>query len=162
MQVAIVNKSINELPSYSTPGAAGMDLRANFTNGNLKDDFLFFAEWDEVGEYLIIFSGGRALVPTDLFVQVPDGYELQIRPRSGLALKEGITVLNTPGTIDSDYTGNVGVILINFNEEPFIVKTGDRIAQCILNKVENIEWKLVDELNKTTRGAGGFGHTGKQ
>lgn len=162
MKVLVVNQSNNDLPQYSTPGAAGMDLRANFSNENLKDKFLFFSDWDEEGKYLIIFSGGRALVPTDLFMKVPDNHELQIRPRSGLALKEGVTVHNSPGTIDSDYTGNVGVILMNLGEEPFIVREGDRIAQCVLNRVEVIEWEEVDSLEKTKRGEGGFGHTGKK
>jgi len=101
MEVLVINNSKNVLPAYSTSGAAGMDLRASFSNGNLKNKFFQFADWDDTGKYLIIFPGGRALVPTDLFIQLPIGHELQIRPRSGLALKDGVTVLNTPGTIDS-------------------------------------------------------------
>lgn len=161
MKVKIINKSNNELPAYSTKSAAGMDVRASFSI-NKKEEFYQFADWDEEGGYLIIFPGGRALIPTDLYLEIPDGYEIQVRPRSGLALKEGITVLNTPGTLDSDYRGNVGVILMNLGDDPFIVKEGDRIAQIVMNKVENIEWDLSDSLSESERASGGFGHTGKQ
>lgn len=165
MQVQVINSSENKLPEYSTAGASAVDLRASFTNGNLKEEYFRFADWDEEGEengYLIIFSGGRALIPTDLFVAIPEGYEIQIRPRSGIALKEGVTVLNTPGTIDADYRGNVGVILINLGEEPFIVKEGDRIAQAVLTKVERIEWEPVTKLEGTKRNTGGFESTGRK
>lgn len=160
--VNVVNMSENPLPKYSTSGSAGMDLRASFSNGNLKEEYLDFAAWDDVGGYIIIYSGGSALIPTDLFVDIPDGYEIQIRPRSGLALKSKVTVLNTPGTIDSDYRGNIGIIMINLGEEPFIVNEGDRIAQAVLSKVEQIDWNQVTSLDKTDRGSGGFGHTGKE
>lgn len=159
--IDIVNLSENQLPEYSTSGSSGMDLKASFTNDNLKEEYLQFAAWDEESEHLIIFSGGRALVPTDLFVDIPFGYEIQVRPRSGLALKHGVTVLNTPGTIDSDYRGNIGVILINLGDDPFIVEEGDRICQVVLSKVEKISWNKVDKLNTTKRGGAGFGSTGK-
>lgn len=148
MEIRIKNNSQNELPSYATPYSAGVDLRA--------------------AADMAVEPGGRILVPTNLFMEIPNGYELQIRPRSGLALKQGITVLNTPGTIDSDYRGNVGVILINTNpKDPdtdltFMVNKGDRIAQAVLNKVERIEWKAVESLEESERGEGGFGHTGHQ
>lgn len=159
VQVKIVNNSSNLLPAYATNGAAGMDLQAELKDINSK--FFHYAEMDEEKNTLLIFSGGRALIPTNLFVSIPDGYELQIRPRSGLALKEGITVLNTPGTIDSDYRGNIGVILFNTSDDVFEVKSGDRIAQAVLNKFETIEWSVVETLNETERGEGGFGSTGK-
>lgn len=160
--VEIVNKSGNALPEYATNSSAGLDLRASFSNGNLNLSNCSFSDWDDEGKYLIIFSGGRALIPTDLFVGIPEGYEIQVRPRSGLALKHGVTVLNTPGTIDADYRGNVGVILINLGEEPFVVNEGDRIAQAVLSKHETISWNSVSELKKTERGEGGFGSTGKK
>lgn len=161
MKVQVINTSGNKLPEYSTAGASAVDLRASFSNGNLKEEYFSFADWDPEAKYLIIFSGGRALVPTDLFVAIPDGYEIQIRPRSGVALKEGVTVLNTPGTIDADYRGNIGVILINLGNEPFIVSEGDRIAQAVLTKVEKIEWEPVTKLESTKRNTGGFESTGR-
>ena len=165
MKVKVFNESKNALPLYATSGSAGVDLRASFSNGNLKNKFLFFAEYDEEGGWLNIFSGGRALVPTDLYTAIPEGYEIQIRPRSGLALREGITVLNTPGTIDSDYRGNIGVIIMNLGEEPIQIEEGDRICQAVLKKVETIEWELVnskEDLRQTDRGEGGFNSTGKK
>lgn len=126
-------------PKYETPQSAGADIRSN--------------------THLIIPAHGRALVPTGMFIAVPPGYEAQVRPRSGLALKKGITVLNTPGTIDADYRGEVGVILFNTTDEDFEVNFGDRIAQLVLNKIEQIEWEEVDDLDETERGQGGFGHT---
>ena len=165
----------NQLPSYETPASAGMDIRATFEN--IVEKFLFnttISRHDEVytdenGEiktiqvinYITINPGGRALIPTGLKVAIPEGYEIQVRPRSGLALKNGITLLNTPGTIDADYRGDIGVIIINHGTEPFIIKAGDRIGQIILNKVEKIEWQQVDTLPDTIRGEGGFGSTGK-
>lgn len=163
MKVKAYNESANKLPEYATKGSAGVDLRASFSNGNLKDKFLFFSDFDEVGGWLNIFPGGRALVPTDLFTAIPEGYEIQIRPRSGLALKHGISVLNTPGTIDSDYRGNIGVIVVNLGDEPFTIEEGDRICQAVLTKVEQIEWEEVaskEELEETDRGDGGFNSTG--
>ena len=165
----------NQLPSYETPASAGMDIRATFEN--IVEKFLFnttISRHDEVytdknGEikttqvinYITINPGGRALIPTGLKVAIPEGYEIQVRPRSGLALKNGITLLNTPGTIDADYRGDIGVIIINHGTEPFIIKAGDRIGQIVLNKVEKIEWQQVDTLPDTIRGEGGFGSTGK-
>jgi len=143
MTVKIVNKSDNMLPTYETMLSAGMDIRANLQ------------------ESISIHSLERYLVPTGLFIELPAGYEAQIRPRSGLAAKNGITVLNSPGTIDADYRGEIKVILVNLSKEPFIIHHGDRIAQMIIAKHENINWEQVDALNETQRGAGGFGHTGK-
>lgn len=141
--IHIVNKSANPLPEYATAGSAGMDLRAN------------------LDAPVTLQPLERSLIPTGLFIQLPDGYEAQIRPRSGLAIKQGITCLNTPGTVDSDYRGEVKVILINLSKEPQVLSHGDRIAQMVINKVEKADLILVQELNDTERGAGGFGHTGK-
>jgi dUTP pyrophosphatase len=138
----IVNQSNNPLPFYSTEHSAGMDLRA----------FL--------SEPLVLKPMERALISTGLFIEVPEGYEAQVRPRSGLAIKNGITVLNTPGTIDADYRGEVKVILINLSHEPFTVNNGDRIAQMIIAQYEKIAWNQVEELSETERGAGGFGSSG--
>ena len=138
----IVNQSNNPLPFYSTEHSAGMDLRA----------FL--------PEPLTLQPLQRALVPTGLFIEVPEGYEAQVRPRSGLAIKNGITVLNTPGTIDADYRGEEKVILINLSNEPFTIQNGDRIAQMIIAKYEKISWNQVEELSETERGTGGFGSSG--
>lgn len=146
MEIKIINKSNNPLPTYATSGSAGMDLKAS-----LKEM-----------EEIIIRPGERKLIPTDLFIQLPEGYEAQIRPRSGLALKNGITVLNSPGTIDSDYIGNIGVILMNQSIDNFFVRNGDRIAQMVIAKYEKVNFVAVDTLEETERGSGGFGHTGKQ
>ena len=142
MKVCVVNKSNHRLPEYSTPMSAGMDLKAN------------------ISEPITLGPLQRVLIPTDLYMAIPEGYELQIRSRSGLALKNGIFCLNSPGTIDADYRGNVGVILANFSDTPFVVNPGDRIAQAVLNKVEKIEWDEVSTLDNTDRGEGGFGSTG--
>ncbi len=142
VKVKIVNKSSNPLPHYSTALSAGMDLRAN-----LK-------------EPLTLAPMQRALVPTGLFIELPEGYEAQVRPRSGLAIKHGITVLNTPGTIDADYRGEIMVILINLSNEPFTINNGDRIAQMVIARHETAELIQVEELSDTERGQGGFGHTG--
>jgi dUTP pyrophosphatase len=144
MQVKIVNKSKNELPAYSTIMSAGMDLRASLQ------------------EPVVLKPLERKLVPTGLYIELPQGFEAQIRPRSGLALKKGITVLNTPGTIDADYRGEIGIILINLSQEDFVIDSGERICQMIIASHETVEWKLVEELKETDRGAGGFGHTGKK
>ena len=146
MQIRIVNKSKNPLPSYETKMSAGMDLRANLENE----------------QSLVIKHMERALVKTDLFIELPEGYQAEIRPRSGLALKNGITVLNTPGTIDSDYRGNIGVILVNLSEYDFTVNQGDRIAQMVISKYEKVKWENVLFLDETERNQGGFGHTGKK
>lgn len=143
MKVKIVNKSQNSNPFYSTAQSAGMDLRADLT------------------EPLCIKSLERKLVPTGLFIQLPDGYEAQIRPRSGLAINKGITVLNSPGTIDADYRGEIKIILINLSQEDFIVNNGDRIAQMIISSFSQVDWEEVVQLEETERGEGGFGHTGK-
>ena len=160
MEVKVINKSANELPKYEHPtGDSGMDLRADLWNINEK--FLFnshvIRKEDNTIDHIIIEPGGRALIPTELYTAIPEGYEVQVRPRSGLALKQGITVLNTPGTIDASYRNGWGVILMNQGSEPFIVKQGDRIAQAVLAKVEQIEWKEVETLDETERGLGGFG-----
>ena len=159
MKIQVVNNSINKLPEYANPGDAGMDLRADFSKG-LNKDFFFFADFDEERNVLLIFPGGRALIPTNLHTSIPEGYEIQIRPRSGLALKSGITVLNSPGTIDANYRNSIGVILQNLGEEIFEVSQGDRIAQAVLNKFEPIEWESVLLLSETKRGLSGFGDSG--
>lgn len=142
MEVKIVNKSRHRLPEYETPGAAGMDLKAN------------------TSEPIVLKPLERQLIPTGIYIQLPQGHKADIRPRSGLALKYGITVCNTPGLIDEDYTGEIKVILINLSNENFIVNPGERIAQMVITKYEKIEWNEVKELEKTDRGEGGFGSTG--
>lgn len=144
MEIKIINKSNNPLPAYSTERSAGMDLRAFLS--------------DEV----VLKPMQRALIPTGLFIELPEGFEAQIRPRSGLAYKHGITILNSPGTIDSDYRGEIGVILINLSSEDFIIKSGERICQMVIAKHETALWLEASILDETERGAGGFGHTGKQ
>ncbi len=143
MIVKIVNQSNNPLPEYSTIHSAGMDIRANLT------------------EPIVLKPLGRILVPTGLFIELPVGYEAQIRPRSGLALKKGITVLNSPGTIDADYRGEIGIILVNLSNEDFVIQHGERICQMVIARHEHIAWEMVDVLEETVRGSGGFGHTGK-
>ncbi len=143
IKVRVINQSPNPLPEYVTDGAAGMDLRANLENP------------------VTLRSMERFLVPTGLFIELPGGFEAQIRPRSGLAIKQGITCLNTPGTIDSDYRGEVKVILINLSLEDQTIHHGDRIAQIVVSTVEQIKWKLVKKIKATKRNEGGFGHTGK-
>lgn len=164
MQIKVINKSSNELPKYATPGSAGMDLCADVLNINEK--FLYncdlLHDLDNTKACLIIQPGGRALIPTGLHLGLPVGYEAMVRPRSGLALKHGVTVLNTPGCIDFDYTGDVGIILINHGFEPFRIQQGDRIAQLIISKVEIITWEPTDTLEETQRGSGGFGSTNIQ
>ncbi|RYZ97873.1 MAG: dUTP diphosphatase [Sphingobacteriaceae bacterium] len=142
MKINIKNTSPHTLPAYETESAAGMDIRAS------------------INENIIIKPLERKLVPTGLFMELPKGFEAQIRPRSGLALKSGITVLNSPGTIDADYRGEIKVLLINFSEEDFTVENGQRIAQMIISKHETISWHEVEILTETQRGAGGYGHTG--
>lgn len=143
VKVKIINKSSNPIPAYATEQAAGMDIRAN-----LPVD-------------VVLKPMERQLIPTGLFIELPDGYEAQIRPRSGLALKSGVTVLNTPGTIDADYRGEIGVVLINLSDQDFVVKHGERIAQMVINQYTKIEFEEVELLTSTIRGEGGFGHTGK-
>ncbi len=142
MKVKIVNKSKNQLPNYSTENSAGMDLRANLE------------------EPVVLKSLERRLIPTGLYIELPIGFEAQIRPRSGMAYKHGISVLNTPGTIDADYRGEIGVILVNLSDKEFIVENGERICQMVIAKHETAELEEVEVLNETDRGAGGFGHTG--
>lgn len=144
MKVRIVNKSTLELPAYSTPLSAGMDLRA------------------DIVEPITLGSLEKAMVPTGLHIELPDGYEAQVRPRSGLAAKHGITVLNSPGTIDADYRGEIKVILVNLSKEPFVINRGERIAQMVIARYEKIEWEQVCELSDSERGEGGFGSTGKK
>lgn len=143
IEVKVVNASREALPAYQTPLSAGMDLRANVT------------------EPLVLQPGQRALVPTGLRIELPAGYEAQIRPRSGLALKHGLTVLNSPGTIDADYRGEIQVLLVNLSDQAFEIKRGERIAQMVVARHERVQWIETDELSDTERGAGGFGHTGR-
>ena len=142
VQIKVVNKGNQPLPKYQTAQSAGMDLRAN------------------IDAPVLLKPLDRKLIPTGLHIALPEGYEAQIRPRSGLAIKKGITVINTPGTIDPDYTGDIGVILVNISNEDFVVQPGDRIAQMVINKFEQAKFELVEELDETERGEGGFGHTG--
>jgi dUTP pyrophosphatase len=144
LKVKIINRSKHPLPAYETPQSAGMDLRA------------------DLEESVVLKPGERKLIPTGLYMALPPGYEAQIRPRSGLAIKHGITLLNTPGTIDADYRGEIKVILINLSDTDFEINDGDRIAQMVINKFEQAEWIPVAELDETSRGAGGFGSTGKK
>lgn len=160
-----------KLPAYETELSAGMDIRADFSRVNVDNpikafgpaQFLFENEVNKT-PMLMLEPGSRALIPTGLKIGLPVGYECQVRPRSGLALKEGITVLNTPGTVDADYRGEIGVILINHNNIPVYIEHNERIAQLVFNKVEKVEWEEVytsEDLGKTDRGEGGFGHTNK-
>lgn len=144
MQVKVINKSHHPLPAYATIASAGMDLRAMLS------------------EELCLRPLERAVVPTGLFIELPEGYEAQIRPRSGLAIKHGITVINSPGTIDADYRGEIKVGLVNLSAEDFIIRDGERIAQMVVARHEQVEWELVEALESTERGAGGFGHTGRE
>lgn len=142
MNVQIINRSKHALPHYETTGSAGMDLRAN------------------INEVIVLKPLERAIIKTGLYIALPEGYEAQVRPRSGLAAKKGITVLNSPGTIDADYRGEIGVILVNLSHDDFIIEDGERIAQLVIAKHEQVAWEQVDVLDETKRGAGGFGSTG--
>jgi len=144
LNVPIINKSKHLLPAYATPLSAGMDLRAN------------------LDAPVVLKPLERRLIPTGLFIELPAGYEAQIRPRSGLALKKGITVLNTPGTIDADYRGEIGVILVNLSSDDFVVEDGERICQMVIASHEQVSWQETAQLAESERGAGGFGHTGQQ
>jgi len=166
--VQIFNKGNQPIPQYETINSAGVDLRADFTGKKKSEDFLGsggYSYWEESEELTLFAKGGRVLIPTGLHIALPEGYELQIRPRSGLALKHGITIVNTPGTIDADYRGEIGVILINTDpHHSLVIKAGERICQAVIKKCEQIEWEVVksqDDLGSTERGEGGFGHTGK-
>lgn len=143
MKVRIVNRSRNALPLYQTPLSAGMDVRA------------------DLEQSVTLAPLGRAMIPTGLYVELPEGYEMQVRPRSGLAAKHGITVLNSPGTIDADYRGEIRIILVNLSSEAFTIEQGERIAQLVVARHEQVEWEPVEELGTTERGAGGFGSTGR-
>ena len=144
LKVKIINKSKNPLPTYETHGAAGMDVRASLeapvTLGPLE----------------------RALIPTGLYMQLPQGYECQVRPRSGLALRHGLSLVNTPGTVDADYRGEIGIIMINLSNEPYTITDGERIAQFVIKEYTRVEWELVEEIDHTKRGDGAFGHTGTE
>lgn len=142
VKIKVINKGHQPLPQYATPQSAGLDLRANLT------------------ESIVLKPLERCLVPTGLFIALPEGYEAQVRPRSGLALKKGITVLNAPGTIDADYRGEVGVLLVNLSQEEFVVNDGERVAQMVIARHETADFVEVAELDETERGAGGYGHTG--
>ena len=144
LQVQVINKSKHSLPQYATELSAGMDLRAN------------------LNEPIVLKPLQRCLVPTGLYIALPPGFEAQVRPRSGLAFKKGIGVLNSPGTIDADYRGEIGVILVNLSSEDFVVEDGERIAQLVIARYEQAKWEEVELLDETERGAGGFGHTGKK
>ena len=143
MKVQIINQSKHPLPQYATEHSAGVDLRAN------------------LDEPVVMKPLERCLIPTGLYISLPKGFEAQVRPRSGLAIKHGIGVLNSPGTIDADYRGEIRVILVNLSSEPFTIQDGERIAQMVIARHEQVEWEQVDVLDETERGAGGFGHTGK-
>ena len=158
INVPVINKSSNELPKYAHKGDAGFDLRANVEE--IKNDNYLFNAIRFNATTIILNPGGRVLIPTGLYMAIPEGYELQIRPRSGLALNHGITVVNTPGTIDAIYRGNIGVILKNDGIEPFIIEQGDRIAQGVLNKVEEANLIEVDSLDETDRSDSGYGKSG--
>ncbi len=144
MKIQIINKSRHELPAYATELSAGMDIRANIT------------------EPIVLKPLARCLVPTGLYIALPEGYEAQIRPRSGLAIKKGVTVLNSPGTIDADYRGEVCIILVNLSADEFVIEDGERVAQMVIARHEQAKWEQVEVLDETERGAGGFGHTGKK
>jgi dUTP pyrophosphatase len=144
VEIKIINTSANPLPAYATAGSSGMDIRASLLEAQTLAPF------------------ERALIPTGIFIELPQGFEVQIRPRSGLAIKQGITCLNTPGTIDADYRGEIKIILINLSQEQQVIQPGDRIAQMVVQKVEKAKWEEVTVLETTERNAGGFGHTGKQ
>lgn len=158
INVPVINKSSNELPKYAHKGDAGFDLRANVEE--IKNDNYLFNAIRFNATTIILNPGGRVLIPTGLYMAIPEGYELQIRPRSGLALKHGITVVNTPGTIDAIYRGNIGVILKNDGTESFIIEQGDRIAQGVLNKVEEANLIETDSLDETDRSDSGYGKSG--
>lgn len=168
MIVKVINKSNNSLPKFETPDSAGVDVRADFSRINEFPIKVYGgAEVISAGEahekiMIKLTPGSRALIPTGLFMAVPKGYEMQVRPRSGLALKEGLTVLNTPGTVDADYRGEVGVIIINTSNEDRFIEDSERIAQLLLKKINQFNWEETNTLDETERGDGGFGHSGKK
>ena len=144
LPIKIINRSSNPLPAYATHGSSGMDLRA------------------DISAPITLQPLERTFIPTGLFIELPDGYEAQVRPRSGLAIKQGLTCLNSPGTVDADYRGEIKIILVNLSNETQVIQPGDRVAQMVIQKVERATWVEVSEIEETQRGAGGFGHTGKQ
>ncbi|MFA5586362.1 MAG: dUTP diphosphatase [Saccharofermentanales bacterium] len=168
VKVKVFNNGENDLPNYSTSLSAGFDFRSDFSKIKTINDLIGNTQFTltNIGDEKIVtlLPGGRVLIPTNLHIKLPDNYELQVRPRSGLALKNGITIVNSPGTVDPDYTGNVGIILLNTDlHNSFEIRHGDRIAQGVINEVKQVEWDKVDtmeDLGKTDRGQGGFGHTG--
>lgn len=172
MEIKVFNDSNNKLPKYETLQAAGLDLRADFSHIESISDIKIYgpgqiipANSTNAVKMIVLEPGSRVLIPTGLYIALPEGYEAQVRPRSGLALKEGITVINTPGTIDADYRGNIGVPLINHGLKTVYIEDGERIGQLVLNKVERIDWKEVFskyDLGSTKRGEGGFSSTGKK
>lgn len=161
--VNVINLSNNELPKYETPQSAGLDVRADFSRVTPQNPIKLYGsgEFDFTKQALRLDVGSRALIPTGLFTAIPEGYEIQVRPRSGLSLKKALTCANCVGTIDADYRNEIGVIIINLGQEPAWIESGERIAQFILNKIEQIDWNLVDSLNETNR-KGGFGSTGSK
>lgn len=168
VKVKVFNNGENDLPNYSTSLSAGFDFRADFSKIKTINDLIGNTQFTltNIGDEKIVtlLPGGRVLIPTNLHIKLPDNYELQVRPRSGLALKNGITIVNSPGTVDPDYTGNVGIILLNTDlHNSFEIRHGDRIAQGVINEVKQVEWdkvNTIEDLGKTDRGQGGFGHTG--
>lgn len=158
MKVKVINKGKNELPQYAHKGDAGMDLRADFSHVN--DIMTHGGEWDEEREVFVLFSGGRAAIPTGLYTELPHGYKLDIQPRSGLAIKQGVTVHNSPGLVDENYRGEICVILFNAGDEPFEIKQGDKIAQMVITKYTPIEWETTTTLEASDRGENGFGSSG--
>lgn len=144
ISVKIINRSHHELPAYATPGASGMDVRANLDHP------------------IVLEPMERVLVPTGLYIQLPEGHECQIRPRSGLALKHGISIVNAPGTVDADYRGEIKVILINLSKEPFVINDGERVCQMVITNYTQVKWEPVERIDETVRGDGGFGHTGTE
>ena len=162
MQVEVINSGKNNLPEYASAGSAGCDVKADFTNIDTSRIFngKFYDAYDDNPAVLQLYPGGRALIPTGISIAIPEGYEVQVRARSGLALKNGVCLANGIGTVDADFRNEVGIIILNLGHEPFDIAQGDRIAQLVLNKVEQIEWVPVETLSGEDRG-GGFGHSGK-
>jgi len=167
-EVKVFNNGLQELPQHSTEYSAGFDFRADYSKIKSGMDFLGDSEtfeYDNVTKTLILFGGGRVLIPTGLHIALPDGYELQVRPRSGLALKHGITIVNSPGTVDQDFRGFIGIILLNTSNKPFEIKEGERIGQGVLNRVEQVQWisvNSVEELGESGRGEKGYGSSGRK
>lgn len=171
MKVSIVNKSQFDLPSYATAGSAGMDLRADLTRKPEIKGMVSFINSDRTQldennnpksgvAKIILFPQSSAIIKTGIFIQLPDGYEARIQPRSGLSFKKGLSIMNSPGCIDSDFTGDIGIIVANLTDKVIEIEHGERVAQMVVSKYEKVSWETVEELNKTERGTGGFGHSG--